>query len=297
MEGGRAGIVASASVWGMDPVEALQRLGGVASLGELTGPTTRQRLRTAVAAGRVVRLARDRYALVDLADHHAAAVAAGGVMSHLSAAMHWGMPVQFAPTRPWVTLARGRRRPVGDLEIRRGQVDDTEVLRQLTRPARTVVDCARALPFTEALCVADSALRTQQVTRHELEVAAVRSPRTGRSRALRVVEAADGRSANPFESALRAIALGVPGLGVVPQGEVPGVGWVDLLDSGSGIVIEAESFEFHGTRAGLRRDVTRYTACSRRGLVVARFLWEEVMFAPEEVHAALVDVLARRRAA
>ena len=71
------------------------------------------------------------------------------------------------------------------------------------------------------------------------------------------------------------------------------MGWVDLLDRRRGIVIEAESFEFHAGRDAMRRDVQRYTACTRLGLVVVRFLWEEVMFRPEHVKAVLVDVTTR----
>ncbi|MGN0064511.1 MAG: hypothetical protein ACI379_09740, partial [Nocardioides sp.] len=76
--------------------------------------------------------------------------------------------------------------------------------------------------------------------------------------------------------------------------EVPGVGWVDLLDRHLGLVIEAESFEFHGTRAGLARDVRRYTECTRRGLLVVRFTWEEAMFDAQHLHEVLTDVVALR---
>ena len=70
--------------------------------------------------------------------------------------------------------------------------------------------------------MADSALRSGLVRRSELLAAAYASPRTGRSRAVRVADAADGRAANPFESLLRAIALQVPGLRVQPQIHIGG---------------------------------------------------------------------------
>lgn len=279
----------------MKPVEALQRLGGIATYGELIGPTTRQQLRTAVASGRVTKLRHDRYALVDTDAHRAAAVAAGGVLSHLSAAVAWGWKVKQEPRRPWVTLPRNRRRPPGGLEIKWADLIDPDVTNHVTRPARTVVDCAKALPFDDALAVADSALRSEEVDRHQLLLAAQASSRTGRARAIEVIEAADARAANPFESAIRAVALQVPGLTVEPQGEIAGVGFVDLLDRRLGIVVEGESFEFHGTHHGLRRDVKRYTALTRRGYIVLRFLWEEAMFDQAYVHAALVDAVAHRR--
>lgn len=278
----------------VDPTEALRRLGGVAAYGELVGPTTRQQLRTAVASGRVVRLRHDRYALVDTGAHRAAAVAAGGVLSHLSAAAAWGWKVQHEPRRPWVTLPRNRRRPQGDLEVRWADLPDRDVVNHVTSPARTVVDCAKALPFDEALSVADSALRSEEVDRHQLLLAAEASSRTGRSRAIDVIEAADRGADNPFESALRAVALRVPGLSVVTQGQIDGVGFVDLLDRRRGIVVEGESFEYHGTLAALRRDVKRYTALTRRGYTVMRFLWEEAMFDQQYVHDVLVDAVRRR---
>jgi hypothetical protein len=183
---------------------------------------------------------------------------------------------------------------VGDVEVRWADLPDRDVHRHVTRRVRTVIDCARVHPFDVALSVADSALREGEVTRHELLVAAERSPRTGRAKAVRVAELASAKRANPFESCLFAIALTVPGLVVEPQGLVPGVGRVDLLDRRLGVVIEAESFEFHGTLHGLRRDVGRYTKCARRGLVVARFTWDEVMLGPDDVREALVDVVRWR---
>jgi very-short-patch-repair endonuclease len=89
----------------------------------------------------------------------------------------------------------------------------------------------------------------------------------------------------------------VAGLKVVPQGHVPGVGFVDLLDRVLGIVFEAESFEHHWTKAGLQRDVDRYTAAARLGLVVVRFSWADVMFRPDDVRAAIEDVVRRQRIA
>lgn len=274
----------------MDPVDALNRLGGVASLGELLGPTTRARLRTAVAHGRVVHLKHDRYGLVDLSSDQRTAVAAGGVVSHLSAALAWGWKVKHPPLQTHVTVPHGARRPTQDVALHWSRLDDSEVRRGVTSQVRTVVDCARGLPFDEALAVADSALRGGEVDRHQLMLAAEASPRTGRSRAIAVVEAANPLAANPFESVVRAIALGVPGLTVKPQGEVAGVGIVDLLDERLGIVVEAESFEFHSSNAALRRDVNRYTRCVRLGLTPVRFLWEQAMFQPEYVRQVLLDV-------
>lgn len=162
---------------------------------------------------------------------------------------------------------------------------------RVTTPVQTVIDCARAYPLDVALSVADSALRSG-VDRDRLRAAALASPRTGRGRVVRVVDAADVRADNPFESALRAIALGVPGLCVEPQQWVGRLGRVDLLDARLGLVIEAESFGFHADRRSLARDVRRYTGFARLGLTIVRFTWEEVMFDPTYVASVLADLVA-----
>src|SRR2546422_961802 len=75
-----------------------------------------------------------------------------------------------------------------------------------------------------------------------------------RARCVRVAEQADGRAANPFESVLRAIALDVPGLQVEPQIWIEPIGRPDVVDVRRRVVIEADSFEFHGRRKALVAD-------------------------------------------
>lgn len=278
----------------VDAVRVLSRLGGVATRGELIGATTRSELRRAITEGLVLRPRHNRYCLTDVEGARRQAVAAGGVLSHLSAAEHYEWKVKHPSIRTSVTVPRGSRKPSGDLELHWADLSDKEVHRQVTRRTRTVIDCARVYPFDVALSIADSALREGVIDRHDLEVAAARSPRTGRARAIRVVELASAKRANPFETCLGAILMEVPGLDVVPQGRVPGVGWVDFLDRWLGLVVEAESVEHHWTASGLRRDVFRYTACARLGLMVVRFTWDEVMFTPDYVLAAMIDVVQWR---
>ena len=65
----------------------------------------------------------------------------------------------------------------------------------------------------------------------------------------KVVEHATPEAANPFESALRSIAIDVPGLAVRPQVSVRGpefLGRPDLVDERPGVILEADSFSWHG---------------------------------------------------
>ena len=279
----------------MEVVQALARLGGISDHASLVELVSRRAVAAACERGEVVRVARNVYALPTADDARLAAARLGGVVSHLSAAMAHGWKVKRPPALPMVTVRRNRSpRSVGDVDVRFADWRSDEVDGMVTRPVRTVIDCARGLPFDQALAVADAALRAGMVTRERLEEAATASPRTGRSAALRVARCADGRAANPLESVLRAIALGVPGLSVVPQGAVGTVGHADLTDSRLRIAVEAESFEFHALPEAFRYDIRRYTAMTRLGWLVVRFVWEDVMHRPAYVHDTLDDVVALR---
>jgi very-short-patch-repair endonuclease len=160
----------------------------------------------------------------------------------------------------------------------------------VTTPVRTVIDCARRLPFDEALPIADSALRSGLVTREELDVVQVRGAGAGSVR--RVLRHADGRAANPFESVLRARAIEV-GLDVEPQVALDlgsGVVHPDLTDRSRHMVLEADSWSHQATRSGHKSDCARYNLlvlCSWR---VFRFSWEQVMLEPSYVRWVLDQV-------
>jgi very-short-patch-repair endonuclease len=279
----------------MTPSYVIGIFGGVARWNEIGCLVTRAQVDAELASGTITRLRRGTYALGDLAEVRAVAQAGAATVSHLSAAIDHGWKVKWPPAQPTVTLPRNRSRSgVEGLDVRWQDLSPLQVQRGVTRPVETVIGCARAYAFDVALCVADSALRERAVTPSQLLAAAESSPRTGRAKALRVVRAADGRAANPFESCARAIASDVRGLRVEPQVWVPGVGRVDLCDLSLGIVVECESYEFHSDAKSLERDVRRYTACARRGLVVVRFTWKEVMLDPDYCRQALQDVVDLR---
>ena len=278
----------------MDPVELLTRLGGLATTRELRACDA-QELAAAVVAGTIVRISRGHYGLPGPLEARAAARRASGTVSHLSAAQHWGWKVKFPPPLPVITVPRNRELTKAQREgvdVRWFNLHEDDIRDGVTTPLRTIVDCARTEPFDVALAVADSALRAGEVTARQILVEAEASPRTGRPAALRVARAADGRAANPFESALRAICEGVPGLKVEPQQWIERIGRVDLLCRRNNLVIEAESWEFHGDKVAFARDVRRYTAFVRLGYAVVRFTWEEVMFRPDYVREVLTAMVA-----
>lgn len=277
----------------MDPVEGVRRCGGRASTAQLRGLHVRPRdLTAALRAGSLVRSRRGHYRLASLDDHSDIAISLTATLSHRSAALHHGLEVATAPERPEVTVRRNRRLSKEQQRLASTTWRDLpgESTRDgVTPPLQTVIDCARDLPFAEALAVADSALRHDLVDIDQLRRQSTLVRGHGAARARRVTFHAHVMVANPFESSLRAIALDA-GLSVVPQIQVTDAGlfaMVDLADESRRLVIEAESFEHHANRKGFRKDVRRYTELAVFGWTVLRFTWEDVMLQPDYVRWAL----------
>ena len=272
-------------------MEALTRLGGIADAATIHSLTSRRRVHTAVAAGRVVRVGRGAYALPTVEAGRAAA-RLHGARSHLSAAAHWGWETKWPEAQPHVTVPRGRN---VDPTRRRGvrvhwrTLPPEEVRDGVTTPLRTVLDCARDLPRDEALAVADSALRHGDVTADELQAAAAGLTGRNAARVRWVATCADGRAANPFESVLRCLAV-EEGLDVAPQHPVVAGGLVlhpDLVDVRRRLVLEADSWTWHADRGAHDRDCWRYNALVLAGWTVLRFTWDQVMHRPAGVRRAL----------
>jgi very-short-patch-repair endonuclease len=203
------------------------------------------------------------------------------------------------PDMPQVAVPKDRRL---DPEARAGiqliwrDLGDHDVEGLCTTREKTLEICGRRLPFDEALAVFDSALR-HGFSRTELGRLSESARGPGSARLRRVAGLADHRAANPFESVLRAIALDVPGLRVEPQVRIRGELGLDvrpdLMDRRRRIVLEADSFGWHGDRSALRRDSRRYDLLVVNGWVVLRFSWEDVMHDQAWVRTVLASAVER----
>jgi len=286
----------------MSVSEALERRGGVATWGQLVAETSRGDLERAVIDGSVVKLARGRYALATAGHALKSARQLSAVAVGLSAAAHHGLLLKWQPRRPQLVVPRGRRvsaeaQLANDVSWRRlpdRAVQDGWIL----HPAFAVIDCASRLPFDEALAVADSALRSGAVSWEALEEAQAVWPRGDSPRVRRVLGAADQQAHGPFESVLRAIALDVPGLAPVAQHRIDVDGAflarVDLADLRLRIVLEADSFEFHGLPELMDKDCKRYDELVVEGWLVLRFSWNQVMTKAQWVRSVLERAVATR---
>lgn len=282
-------------------VDVVRALGGVAPWGILVRVTSRAQVQDAILEGRILRIGRGRYALPDAYDALVLATRASGHVCLTTAALAHAWAVKSVPRKPWVALPKHRRlSPELAEKLSPHWIDlaEQDTMGACTSEVKTIEMCLRSLPFDEALVIADSALRTG-FPRATLLATTESARGPGSAQMRRVAHLASGKAANPFESVLRAICLGVEGLDVRPQLRVRTVlgTWVrpDLVDDALRIVAEADSFEWHGDRVALRRDARRYDELVASGWAVLRFAWEDVMHEPEWVRQILTETVAVRR--
>ncbi|MDX3006991.1 type IV toxin-antitoxin system AbiEi family antitoxin domain-containing protein [Kribbella solani] len=279
--------------------EVLARRGGWATASELAGTVTRYAIAKALARGDIERIAFGIYALPDLPADTVAVLAYDGVLSHVSAAAASGLPLLVVPAKPHLILPPHRRpRPGPPAVVHWADVSSAERRERITSLARTVVDCSRMLPFAEALAVADAALATRQLAGEELlaEVSAMRGP--GCPNARQVAAAATPLAGRFLESILRAILIGAGIDGFEPQVLVMNGSFrarVDLGHRQARLALEAEGFEFHGSRRDFTADCYRYDELNTAGWLVLRFTYEQIIGDPPWVASTVRAALGVRQ--
>jgi very-short-patch-repair endonuclease len=237
-----------------------------------------------------------------VAEIRIAVTAMRATASHLSAAVIHELPLLASTAEIHVTIPRKNQR-VSRTGVRTHWATlGTDVTMvdgiAVTTVLRTLLDCARVLPLTSAVALADAALARMLVTADELQNAAARARGRGAAQIRQMAALADARAESPLESVLRAtLALaGLPPTDV--QYEVRDEGRViaraDLAFAEQRIVIEAEGFGSHGTRAGLQRDCRRGNAYAVREYALLRFSWEDVMHDPDYVIETVRELVERR---
>ena len=286
------------TICGMSVAQLVAEAGGFATRAELVAATSRAAVDAALRSGEIVADGRGRYTTPATEEAVRAAHALSGVLCLASAALHHGWEVLVVTELPQVGVPRGRKispRRREKVQLRRLRLLPEQVVDAIaTDVETTLLHCLTMLPRREALAIADSALRHGVPPGTLKRVARIaRGP--GSAQARWVVEHCDSAAANPFESALRDICLDVPGLRVRPQRPID-TGRIrvrpDLVDEDLMVVLEADSFEWHGGRAALAKDARRYNLLVVGGWLVLRFSWEDVMFDPDYVCEVLVAVVA-----
>lgn len=264
----------------MDVVEAITGLGGTARWIELREYVSQRAIEGAVRDKQIVRIGRGVYRLPNLPEPEAAPP---GVYSHVTAAEIWELGVLHKTKITHITVPRAKRVEVpANTKVHYADLPPEATDGRTTRPLQTVLDCARTCPFDEALAIADTAVRVRMVTKPVLIKAAAGLRGAGSRQARRIAALCDERSHSPLESALRALLIQAGLVFFEPQyaaraanGKV--LAKVDLGDPVTGVLLEADSFLFHGHRGQLEWDARRYNALVAHGFLVLRFAYEHVL--------------------
>jgi predicted transcriptional regulator of viral defense system/very-short-patch-repair endonuclease len=231
-----------------------------------------------------------------------AAVAACGpktLLSHWSAAALWAMrrsstsrvhvstPLS-SQNRRGLTVHRVHPLPAQDCAVRSGI--------PLTSPTRTLVDLA-AVASPRALAeLVEEAVRLELVDRQSLGVALERHRGRRGVAALREIAARMDASAARTRSRLEALYVllcrerGVPT--PLINETVAGME-VDAVFPEHGVVVELDSYGYHGSWSSRQRDHQRAARLSAAGHELLRFDWEQVTGDPDGVYAATVAALRR----
>jgi len=301
----------------------LSRLSGVMTTAELAAAgVSRGQLRRLVRRGAWRRLAHGVFAPADAvaaeagdpAGKHAVQVAAAlavsgseAVASHHSAAAIHGLELLGRRPGETVTLTRppgstGGRTGGPGIRLRIAALPAGHVVNRrglpITSAARTVVDLARASSFQSGVVAADSALRSRQASKADLDLCITTCARwPGIQNARRVVAFADARAESVLESISRVafddLGLPPPDLQAWVGGEDEIIGRADFLWRAYRTVGEADGALKYADPARAMAQLERDARLRAAGFEVVHFTWRDITRTPEQVAAALKTAFRR----
>jgi very-short-patch-repair endonuclease len=225
------------------------------------------------------------------------ACGAGAVLSHRTAAAALGVLPATAKIDVTAPNRSGRRRP--GIAIHRAPgltpADTTTVDRiPCTSLARTLLDLAAVVSAAELLRAIEAAERLRMFDLKAINEHLERAPSHPGTRCLRAALAAYTGEPPPTRLDFERLAfhvlnqrrLGRPRVNVLidtAQEQLE----VDFCWPDRRLIVEADSWEFHRTRASFERDRRRDQLLTAAGWTVIRITWRQLTESPEEVIAAV----------
>ncbi|HTL40398.1 MAG TPA: DUF559 domain-containing protein [Pseudolysinimonas sp.] len=245
----------------------------------------------AVATGMLLRLRRGLYCTPDADPALQRAVRAGGRLTCVSELRRLGVWV-FADDLVHVAVPPNAARLPDMAGVRRHWSTprpDRGSSPQHVSPSEAVEAALHCLPPRMAVASLDSILHLRVIGRAEF--ASIRSRVTARQR--RMMDLADSAAESGLESIVRVLLIEL-GLHVRSQVRFGRDARVDLLVE-DWVVVETDGDGFHDEKT-TTRDRRRDAALARRGLVVLRFRYAQVIYELESVaHAIVATVETHRR--
>ncbi len=206
----------------------------------------------------------------------------GAVLSHRSAAWHWGL-INNGPTLVEVSVARGRGRGPRGIRVRSALLKGSDVAVNrgvpITTVSRTLVDLAGVASDRITLDAVDQAIRLGIYNQPSI-ADQFRRGHAGSTRLRTVLADRDpGRARTRSELERRCLEL-VSAAGLAaPEVNVwlPQYGCeVDLLWRGSRLIVELDGWAFHRSRGSFEEDRRRTVDLQSDGYTVLRFTWRQI---------------------
>jgi very-short-patch-repair endonuclease len=285
----------------MSYLQAFERMGTlIASRDDLlAGGATGRALTRDVREERLIRIYRDHYALPGTPEHVIRAVRVGGRLACVSALADRKAFV-FSHHPGHVHLQRGasRLRSPNDRYARLATEnrDGVELhWRPLLRPEDATAHAVGAIDSVAqamrcqrprmAVATLDSVLNKRIIGPDDVRLIFVSLPERFRS----IQALSDGRAEAGSETILRLLVRTL-GLRFDIQVFIDGVGRVDMLIEGC-LVVEVDSWAHHSAFDRYVADRTRDAMLAALGYMSLRLLYEDIMFRPERVVAAILGLL------
>ena len=251
----------------------------------LAAGVTRRQLDTLAADGHLLRVHMGVYAVgvfraEPVVRRLAAVLATGGVLSHISAAEHWGILMPRGGPIHVTRATRGARR--AGIIVHESALDAAELTTRFAVPVtslvRTLIDLAGVVDVRTLAAAFDQA----QVLHHlrPLVLAEALLARPGRRGAGRLQALlADAVDPGEVESLFELLFLRFcRGWGCSrPETQVRfGIWTADFFFRDAGVVVETDSRRWHGTAARRARDALKTAYLESIGLTVVRVTWREL---------------------
>jgi very-short-patch-repair endonuclease len=279
--------------------ELARRQWGVVSLAQLAalglGPRGVQHR---AATGRLRRVHRGVYAIGGAAlpreGRHLAAVLAcgpGAVLSHTSAAVHWGL-LTYAAQRPHVTGPASRAGAPGIQLHRTRSLDarDTTTHRAIpiTTLAKTLLDLAASSPTNHLEHAIGLAIRNELYDHRAITDVLVRHQGQRGTKALRQATADDpaftrSELERRFKALCRRAGLARPLVNFTLAAVDHERYEVDFYFPAHRLVVEVDGWDTHRTRSAFERDRAKDAALTASGYTVLRFTQRQIADDPDTV--------------
>ncbi len=270
----------------MDPVELVRKCGGAARIGQiLAAGATEYSVRAAVSRGLLLR-PHPGVVAVPLAE--SAVITAriqGGAMSCVSAARHHRLWVLHPPEGIHVSCPRGN--PAPGVVIHRAAARKYPYL-PVTNLVQTLLDAVHCLPEPDALVLLQSAIGQGSTTAAFLRTK-LTGNRNGRVRNL--LSYTTPRADSVPEILARRILMD-SGYRFESYVWIPGIGEVDFLVEGI-LILEVDG-EHHREKRQFKKDRRRDNRAAVDGYRVLRFVYEDIVYKPQEVVRLIQAVLTGR---